>query len=184
MKSSSMRISMLAVILLAGLTFVSSCSYFQNRKIKKIRQMERALDNIPMSDTALASDLVKAYQKFAEKYPKDSLSPAFLVRAGTIMLNNGKTQQAIDQFRYIMATFPSSPHAPISHFMLAFTYDNYLRDFTTAETLYRGFMVKYPNHDLKDDAENALNYLGREPEDMIREFQPLNEEDSIRFGYK
>jgi len=184
MRTTHLKFTIASVLLLAGLTFVTSCSFFQKRKIKQISKMERMLDNIPMSDTTLANSLVEAYQKFAEKYPKDTLSPAFLVRAGTIMLNNGKTQQAMDQFRYIMATFPTSPQAPISHFMLAFTYDNYLRDFPIADTLYNRFMRKYPNHDLRDDAENALNYLGRAPEDTIHEFQALNEEDSIRFGYK
>jgi len=179
-----MRLIFFVVFLLSILISGTSCSYFKNRKIKEIRKIEKSLDNIPMSDTTLANKLVEAYQKFAEKYPKDSLSPVFLVRAGTIMLNNGKTQMAIDQFRHVMATFPSSSQAPISYFMLAFTYDNYYRDFPTADTLYNGFMRKYPDHDLYEDAKNALNYLGREPEDMIREFQPVTEEDSIRFGYK
>jgi TolA-binding protein len=144
-----------------------------------ITRMERELNNMPMSDTAKARILIGAYQTYAARYSNDSLAPDMLYRAANLCLNTDRTLQALELFKSIELDYPKSNKAPYCLFMQAFVYENYIRDFYRAKQLYIDFIKKYPHHELYDDALNALEFLGKSIEDMLKEIKENREMDSI-----
>jgi hypothetical protein len=58
--------------------------------------------------------------------------------------------------------------------MEAFAYENVIGNIAKASEYYNKFIAKYPEHDLADDAQAALKYLGKTPEEMVREFEKMN----------
>ena len=70
---------------------------------------------------------------------------------------------------------PQHPKAPTALFMMGFIYENDLGDLNKAKETYQTFLNRYPNDpDYADDAQNALKFLGKSPEEIIREFEKKN----------
>lgn len=184
MKFSWMASRTMLLLVVVLLFFLTSCNYIHNRKVRQISKMEQEIHNMPMNDTALSMELVESYQKFSEKYPKDTISPSYLFRAAGICLNLGKTSQAIQFYKMVPVQFQGSKWTPYSLFMLAFVYENYLRDLNTAKSYYEHFLAGYPNHELRNDAENALEYLGKTAEQMLKEMMEMRRTDTLQLKFR
>jgi hypothetical protein len=63
--------------------------------------------------------------------------------------------------------------------MAAFTYENTLGNIGKANEFYTKFLDKYPDHELADDARTAIKFLGKSPEEMVREFEKMST-DSVK----
>jgi outer membrane protein assembly factor BamD (BamD/ComL family) len=166
------------IAILSIIILVSGCNFVHNRRVRNINKMEKKLNKLLMNDTATVSALVVKYEDFAKKYPNDSLSPEFLFRAGGICLNAGKTLKALELYKSVAFKFPGSKWTPYSVFMQAFVEDNYLRDFDIAKIHYQQVVAGYPNHPLADDAVQALEYLGKSAEEMLKEIRIEKSEDT------
>jgi len=69
---------------------------------------------------------------------------------------------AITSFQELIKAYPKGKHAAEGLFMLGFINANSLKDFKEAEKYYKQFIKEYPDHQLKDDAEYELKYLGKD----------------------
>ena len=49
-----------------------------------------------------------------------------------------------------------------------------LKNLGKASDSYKEFISKYPNHELTDDATASLKFLGKTPEEMVKEFEKMN----------
>ena len=70
--------------------------------------------------------------------------------------------------------FRQSKYLPETVFLKAYVYENLLGNLGQAATVYNDFIVRYPGHDLADDAAAALKYLGKSPEELVKEFEAMN----------
>jgi outer membrane protein assembly factor BamD (BamD/ComL family) len=136
--------------------------------------MEAEMKQMKSPDTAKLSLLLGAYQDFAGKFEKDSLSPEYLFKAGGIAMSLEKYELAVSIFDSVEKNYPSYRKAPECLFMEAFIYENNLHDLGKAGLLYNQFIAKYPMNNMVDDAQNALRYLGKPAEEMIRDFEARN----------
>jgi tetratricopeptide (TPR) repeat protein len=156
-----------------ALAFVS-CSPSRSKQAESIKNLEVALQQAPNNDTNAVNELMNAYLGFAEKFPKDTLAPEMLYRAGGLAVGFGKGNKAIDYFGRILKSYESWKKFPETLFMMAFTYENVLNDVGNANLYYNKFLAKYPSHELADDAEAAIKNLGKSPEELVREFEKKN----------
>ncbi|MEI6061260.1 MAG: hypothetical protein WCR72_11160 [Bacteroidota bacterium] len=177
-----MKNALAFTILLLTLSIVA-CSPSRDEMLSKIKKMESDLKTTPKIDSNAVTNLLGAYQNFAAKYPKDSLAPDYLYKAAGMAVGFNKGTQAIDLYESIIQTYPDYKRVPECFFMEAFAYENVLHNIGKASELYNKFLIKYPTHDLADDAEAAIKYLGKTPEEMVREFEKMHA-DSLNAAAK
>ena len=82
--------------------------------------------------------------------------------------------QAIQYFHRVNNDFVNYEKAPLSMFLEAFVYETQLFDTQKAGEIYKEFIVKYPKHELADDAQASINNLGKTPEELVKEFEAKN----------
>ncbi|MDZ4204103.1 MAG: tetratricopeptide repeat protein [Bacteroidales bacterium] len=115
--------------------------------------------------------LVDAYVSFADKNPDDTLAAEYLFRAADIAMNIGYSERSIELLSRIQQQYADFKKVPETFFLMGFVYENNLNDLEKAREMYSAFIESYPDHELADDATVLLQYLGRSPEEMIREFE-------------
>jgi TolA-binding protein len=162
--------SALSVLIILGI----SCTSQRDKDIKAISGLEKQIEQEGAKpDPAKLTQLLDSYVAFAEHNATDSLAPNYLYKAVNLCIgvNNGiRAMQLIDQ---TLNDFPKSGYLPETIFLKAYVYENLLSDYGKASQVYNDFLKKYPTHDLADDAEAALKYLGKSPEEMVREFEDM-----------
>ena len=151
-----------------------SCSPSRDDMMGKIAKMEADLKAANKVDSNAVTGLLSAYQNFASKYAKDSLAPEYLYKAAGLDVGFNRGTQAIDLYESIIQTYPDYKKVPECYFMEAFAYENVIGNIGKASEYYNKFLAKFPNHELAKDAQAAIKYLGKTPEEMVREFEKMN----------
>jgi outer membrane protein assembly factor BamD (BamD/ComL family) len=123
-----------------------------------------------------AVKLIGFYDKYADKFPEDSLAPVYLFRASDISMNLQQPVKTIALFNKIMTKYPDYEKTPSVMFLKAFVYEDQLHDFNKAKKYYEEFLEKYPDSDFADDARVSLKNLGKSPEELIKEFEEKQKE--------
>ena len=132
----------------------------------KVTDKEKAATFIQVSEELAA--LVQATNP--DKYA------ALLIKAAGLAKTVENPQKAVELYGKVANTLPQHPKAPTALFMQAFVYENDLGDMQKAKATYELFLEKYPNDpDFADDAQNSLKMLGKSPEEIIREFEKLQQ---------
>jgi len=137
-------------------------------------EMRLASDKNPAEpDLKLAMYLAQAYQNYDVKYPKDSLSPKFLFKAGQVIENvfDDKARAAEIYFS-IYNKYPQSKSAPFALFMTGNIFHT-LQDTSHSVEMLEFFMAKYPDHELKNDAASLIKSFGIEPDTGSRPVKEL-----------
>jgi tetratricopeptide (TPR) repeat protein len=161
-----------SAILATGLVLlIASCGTSPDKMTVKITKLEQEMKSQSPADTAKVNALIDAYEQFAAKFPKDTLAPEYLFRAGGLCLSFNQANKSLEIFRKVDKEYPSYKRAGECLFMQGFIFENALGDINNAGKIYREFLDKYPNHPLTDDAELSLKYLGRPAEDIIHDIE-------------
>jgi len=158
---------------------VISCSSPKEDKLTEIKTMEDELfsDESQMIDHQKANELIVVYESYANEFPEDLETPAYLFKAGDMAMNLNMPRKAIDIFDKILNNYPDFEKAPQCLFLKGYVYENDLRDLQTAKKLYEEFLVKYPDDEFADDAEISIKNLGKSPEDLIKEFEEKQQKE-------
>ena len=122
-----------------------------------------------------ALELMHLYVLYSDSLPSDSLAPIYLFKAADISMFQQEGGQTIAILDRILAKYPQHELAAMSLFLKAFTFDTRLNDTASARVYYQQFVNKYPDEEFTDDAINALKNLGKTPEELVREFELMNE---------
>lgn len=163
-------ISAFALVLILG------CSSPEKKAVNAIEALEKELfSEDGRLDPNRVEELIAAYLNYADTYPKDSLAPKFLFKAGDVTMNTGRATQAIKFYGRILEQYPDYSKAPEALFLQGYVYENNLGRLDKAKAIYEEFLAKYPNNDFADDAEVSLKYLGKTPEELIQIFQQNSE---------
>lgn len=127
-----------------------------------------------------ASAMVKKYSDFASSFPEDEMAPEFLFKAAELSMNMNMGAQAILYFEQIKKQYPDYVKMPEVVFMSSFVQENLLNDLERAKSGYTEFIERFKDHALFKDAEASIKNLGKSPEELIREFEAINQTaDSI-----
>ena len=176
MKRNNILILIIPVMLFAG------CKPSRNKSAEQIKSLETALYS-PKStsfDKGKADSLMTIYETFVNRFPDDSLSPGYTFKAANIAMNINEGTKAITLFDQYINKYPDKPKAEVCLFFKGYVYENVLRDLDKAKETYLVFIEKYPKSQFTDDAQMALQNLGKSPEEMFREFEVKRKADSTR----
>jgi len=172
------KIFLLPVVLFA----LVSCGPSKTREAEKIGAIEKRLfsSSATSIDREAADSLLNLYSAFIKNFPSDTLSRNYTFRAGNLYMNTGNARSAIEMFDLYRSTYPNDPKSALCLFFTAYINENLLRNLDKAQELYILFIEKYPRHEFADDAQAALNNLGKTPDQMVKEFELRRKADSTR----
>ena len=120
------------------------------------------------------SGLTKAaslFGDFLKNYPDHLLAPAALKEFAAVSQQRGEFLKALSLYRRLIEQFSESEYCDEAQFMMAFIYEEYLKDYTKAREAYGRLVEYYPDSDLAESARLLLQHVGRNPEDWV-DFQP------------
>lgn len=152
---------------------LSSCGKSREESIKKITDLEARTEKESgsPSEAQLSYDLEVLYTDFAQRFPEDSMAPAYLFKAIDRNVKMGWGDRAVKAADLFLNKYPNDRRAPDALFYKAFVYDNQLNDDVSAGTFYNEFIQKYPKHPFAPSAEASIRNLGKTDEELIREFE-------------
>lgn len=116
-----------------------------------------------------SQDYVQMAEALSSKYPADTAAAMPLYRAAEVVRAMNQPAKAAEIYQTVYDRYPTFSKSPESLFMLAFTYDEDLKNFDAARKVYNDFLGKYPTHSFADDTEMLLRNLGKTSEEMLKE---------------
>ncbi len=133
-------------------------------------------------DEVKAQDCVAAYLAYCEKFGDREDAPDYMFKAADLLRALRKPGDALVYYEKICTDFPDYPKVPHSVFLQGFVYENDLADLDKAREKYEAFLEKYPEHDLADDVQFSLKYLGKSPEEIIKQFEDAPKDGEAEEG--
>jgi outer membrane protein assembly factor BamD (BamD/ComL family) len=175
MKQKTLLLPLLMLVL-------TSCGPSRQKEISMIRNIEGRLysSSATSFDRESADSLLMMYSAFIKKHPGDSLTRNFIFKAGNLFMTEGKGREALEMFDLYMNKYPEDAKTPVCMFFKGYINETIMNDLEKAQEIYILFLEKYPRHDFADDARNALNNLGKTPEQMVAGFEAKKKADSAR----
>ncbi|MCQ2260963.1 MAG: tetratricopeptide repeat protein [Bacteroidales bacterium] len=157
----------IASLMLAAVLFVA-CGPNREKLLDEIRTFEELINESPISaaNPETADSLTDLYVSFADKFEQDSLSPAFLLKAGEVQSNVLHTEHAVEIFDRLIENYPDFEDLPMCYYLKANAYDMNSQ-YEEAKAAYEFFVSKYPDHFMARAAQISLDHLGMSPEEML-----------------
>jgi len=127
------------------------------------------------NDNELFNQSIKKYQEFITKFPKsEKVLFAYNQIAGINFDNLKNYPEAINTYKIVVDKYSDKKEGKQSLFMIAFIYDETMKDKENAKIYYRKFIEKYPtdtdpNDKMTESAKRMLEVLesGKSIEELI-----------------
>lgn len=137
-------------------------------------RLDKEMGSPAVQDKAKAElfiEVAETYAAFVQNSNPDKSVDLYLKAAG-LAKTIGNPNKALQLYYNVGEKMPEHYKAPTALFMMAFIYENDLHQLDKAKETYEDFLKRYPNDpDYADDAQNALKFLGKSAEEIIREFE-------------
>jgi TolA-binding protein len=122
------------------------------------------------------SEAVSVYEDLINDHPRsDEAKEAFFELALIYQHNKLKEltplksqEKAAETFRLFQEKFPRHEKAPLALFMAAYINANELGKYQQATELYNSFLKKYPDHELAVSAQQELDIMGIDPDEVLK----------------
>lgn len=119
----------------------------------------------------VSNEFIATCEMYGLMLPNDEKSPDLLYEAARTAGYIRSFPKAVELYEWVYSSYPDYDKASQAIFMMAFTYDNEMRNVTKAKTLYEEFLKKYPTDDFADDAQVLLQNLGKSEEEILKNLQ-------------
>ena len=156
----------ISILAFAALLMVA-CGPSREERINQIEDFEDSIfESAIAADPETADQLTALYVAFADKYPNDSLSPEYLMKAADAQSNVLHTERAVTLFERVINDYPDFEEVPMCYFLKgnALELNSQIDE---ARAAYEEFIEKYPNHFMADDARRMLPIIGMSDEEKL-----------------
>lgn len=166
-----------------GLLLFTSCAQKkadeQSALTARIDSLENILltDSLNLSDEP-ASEVVKAYLKYADTYPKDSIAVDYLFKAADVMRGMYRHQDAVQVLELVVRRYPKSDKAPAALFYAGFILHADTEQNTLAAPYFQRLIDDFPAHPLTNDARNLMPLLNMSEEQLLDFLEQRNPDTS------
>lgn len=139
-----------------------------------------SLQNIVFTDTfdlnqQSAAALLKDYNMFTAKFAADDeKSPEYLYKAAAIARGVGLPVRALKYYQQILSDYPNFIKSSESAFLLAFTYDENLKERDLAKEAYQFVVDTYPGDMWAEQSAERLKTIDMSDDEMIQFFMKKN----------
>lgn len=120
------------------------------------------------ADPTTAGQAVAHFTEFLERFAESPQAPQALRKLAGLAQQQGKMQEAIGHYERVLAEYPDSGHGDEAQFMIAFIYEEYIRDLAQARRAYRRVIDNYPDSELAVSAQHLLPNVGRAPQEWVQ----------------
>ena len=120
------------------------------------------------ADPATADQAVAHFTAFLEGFAESPKAPEALRKLAALAQQQGKMQEAIGYYERVLAEYPASGHGDEAQFMIAFIYEEYIRDLAEARRAYQRVIDNYPDSELATSARHLLPNVGRTPQEWVQ----------------
>ena len=114
-----------------------------------------------------AQSYVDACEAYALAYPATKEAPEFLYKATEVSRTLRTFTKSLTMYDWIIDQYPQYEKAPTAMFLKGFIIENELNNDEAAMDVYRTFISKYPDHQLKDDVQFLLDNVGKTDEEIM-----------------
>jgi len=121
--------------------------------------------------------MIVLYSEFTDKYNDDSLTVFYMYKKANLFTATQDYKSAIKTYDKICKNYPDFIDRPKALFFQAMIYGDNLKNEVLAEQKYNEFIADYPNHELRDDAEKSIEFLGKTDAEII---EMLTQNDTIK----
>ena len=156
----------IALLTFAALLMVA-CGPSREDRINQIEDFEDYIfESAIAADPEVADQLTALYVAFADKYPNDSLSPEYLMKAAEVQGNVLHSDRAVELFDRVIADYPDFNEVPMCYFLKgnALELNSQIDE---AKAAYEEFLEKYPDHYMAEQTRIMLPRIGMSPEEML-----------------
>ena len=120
------------------------------------------------ADPATADQAVAHFTAFLERFGQSPRAPEALRKLAGLAQQQGKMQEAIGYYERVLAEYPASEHGDEAQFMIAFIYEEHIRDLAQARRAYQRVIENYPDSELAISARHLLPNVGRAPQEWVQ----------------
>ncbi|MCH8556967.1 MAG: tetratricopeptide repeat protein [Balneolia bacterium] len=181
-RSQPIALVLIPLLLLSGCESVEDEP--QSPEQQRLAQIEEAeerfydlVDNNPNSPEfrPTARFLAEEYRRFADHFETHEDAAEMMFRAANLKADALQEYAiAIGLFRQISQRWPGTEQAERSLFLAGYTHNHMLGQPDQAEPFYRQLIAEYPESELRQAAEEELQFLGTDLEELLRSFE-MNE---------
>jgi tetratricopeptide (TPR) repeat protein len=142
------------------------------RMLVSIDSMEQLLYADSLSyDLQLMEKLRESYDEFGRRFAGDKAkTPEYLYKSAAMSRGMGQPMAAIKTYDLILRKFKNFERAPEVQFLIAFTYDEDLKEKALAKDSYRDVMDKFPGDLWAIQAEQRLQTIDMTDGELIEFF--------------
>lgn len=120
------------------------------------------------ADPATADQAVAHFTTLLEHFSQSPKAPQALRKLAGLAQQQGQMQEAIGYYERVLAEYPDSEHGDEAQFMIAFIYEEHIRDLAAARRAYQRVIDNYPNSELALSAQHLLPNVGRAPQEWVQ----------------
>ena len=164
--SPNKKMKKIAILAFATILMVA-CGPSREKRIDQIENFEDSIfESAIAADPNTADQLTEMYVAFADKYPGDSLSPQYLMKAADMQSNVLHTDRALSLFDRVINEYPDYEEVPMCYFLKgnALELNSQIDE---ARAAYEEFLAKYPDHYMAEQTRMMLPRIGMSPEEML-----------------
>jgi len=173
------------VICIGAIALLVACSSPQTAEEQEVLPAAEQISNLEslekqmftdkaQPDDSLANVIMDGYERFASQYPEHEMAPVFLDRSANVARGFRQYDRVLKDYKKIVSDYPDYEKIIETRFLIAFTYDNELKDKVEAEKHYKAIAEEYPNHLFGKEAKQRLATLHMSDEELIQHFKELN----------
>jgi len=142
---------------------------------KKLKADPATMSGDDRLNDSLASNVVKAYLRFVEDYPKDSLAADYLFKAADVMRGQFRWDNAVQVLEQLIRQYPQDKRVPSALFFAGFMLHNDLGQHMRATPYLERLIKEHPDHRLAQDAVFLLETMHMSEEELIRHLEAKND---------
>lgn len=172
------KLLFLPLVLMLGF-IIASCSQNTKTEEEYLNTAKSLLDSgTAKKDDNLKKESLSLYKEFLTKYPSSTKGIFVYNQIAGINFDLKNFDESIKTYQELAAKYPDTKDAKNSLFMVAFIYDETMKDKDKAITAYEEFLKKYPKdteegEKLSESATYMLQNLksGNNMEDIIKKIE-------------
>ena len=152
---------MCRMTLLWGLIWMAGCGSSDTSLKEQIQQWESIAFVGDSLRVDIRQKLLVGYADFARLHPDDPFVPEALMRRADLLVAAGKYEQAVLQLQDLHDGHPSYDKQAMCAFLVAFVYDEHLKDRDLAKRAYERVIAIHPVTPEAALAEQSLAWMNR-----------------------
>lgn len=149
----------------------------KRRLVALIDSMEQIVydENFDLDEGSTAN-LMEAYNEYTTKFVVDKKrTPEYLYKSAAISRGAGLPVKAIKLYDKILVDYPDYERNPEVAFLVAFTYDEDLKQPERAKEAYEELLERYPDDMWAEQATARLENIDKSDEELVKSFMEQNE---------